>query len=207
MNNRSFDSFLEDGCGRCDKYQTPDCKVLSWTEPLVALREILNDTVLDEEMKWGSPCYTLDGKNVLLVAARADHCSVGFMKGFALDDPDELLEAPGPNSRYARLMKFRSVDDVYAHRESLVGFLHQAIELHRSGVDVQPDSEFEPMPAELEQRLASDPELQAAFDALTPGRQRSYNLYVGGAKKSETREARVERSIPKIYAGKGYNER
>lgn len=206
MNNTSVDSYLEDGCGRCDKYQTPDCKVHLWTDALHALREILRDSELEEEMKWGSPCYTLGGKNVAMIVSFKEFCALSLVKGVALDDPEHVLEAPGPNSRYVRLLKFTSVDEVYAQREEAVRLLQEAIELERSGVQVKVDA-TEPMPAELEQRLETDEKLREAFEALTPGRQRSYILYVGGAKQSATRETRVERCATKIFAGKGYNER
>lgn len=207
MNNTSVDSYLSDGCGRCDKYQTPDCKVHQWTDALVAMREILRDTELDEEMKWGSPCYTLGGKNVVMITSFKDFCALSFFKGVALDDPDGALEAPGPNSRYMRLLKFTAADEVFDQREQARWFVDQAIEFERSGEEVEVDDSLEPMPIELEQELAADEALEQAWASLTPGRQRSHILHVSRAKKSETRERRAGKCAPKILAGKGYNER
>lgn len=207
MNTTSVDAYLRDGCGRCDRYQTPDCKVHRWTDALAALRELVLASELTEEMKWGCPCYTLDGKNVVMIMALNDHCGLSFFKGAALDDADGVLQKPGPNSRIGRVIAFTSAEDVARMRPQVTRLLHQAIAAERAGVEVVVDDAPEPMPAELEQRLAVDPALRQAFEALTPGRQRSHILYVSGAKQPETRERRAERCAPKITAGKGFNER
>jgi uncharacterized protein YdeI (YjbR/CyaY-like superfamily) len=206
MNNTSVESYLEDGCGRCDKFKTPECKVHDWAEPLVALRDLLRETELVEEMKWGSPCYTLGGKNVVMIVARTDYCALSFFKGSALDDDEGLLERPGPNTKHGRLLKFRSAQDVSDLGQQARDFVRQAIEVQRSGKEL-PKTEREPVPAELQQKLDDDADFRQAFEALTPGRQRSHILYVGGAKQSKTRVRRVERCVPKVMAGKGYNER
>lgn len=116
MNTTSVDAYLRDGCGRCDKYQTPACKVHLWTAPLEALRALLRSTELVEEMKWGSPCYTLGGKNVVMLTSFKEHCALQFFKGAALDDEAGVLERPGPSSQQVRLVKFRSLADVTARR-------------------------------------------------------------------------------------------
>jgi len=207
MNTTSADAYLRDGCGRCEHYRTPACKVHLWTEPLVALRALLLASGLVEEMKWGSPCYTLDGKNVVMLTSLRRCCALSFFKGVALDDDDGLLTRPGPNSRFMRLLEFRSMDEVSARRASAERLIQQAIEVTRAGTQVTPSGAPESMPVELEQRLEADAVLSRAFEALTPGRRRSYFLYVSGAKRAETRERRVERCVPKIIAGKGFNER
>lgn len=206
MNRGDVDSYLADGCGRCEKYRTPDCKVHHWAEVLVPLRDLLRETELDEQLKWGSPCYSLDGRNVVMITAFNDRAGLSFFKGVLLDDPDGLLQAPGPNSQAVRELRFTSSDEVEAHRDEVRRFLDEAIELERSGANVEFAKEPEPMPDELRARLDDDPTLAAAFDALTPGRQRSHILHVGGAKKSETRVNRVEKCAPRILAGKGFNE-
>ncbi len=206
MNNTSVDSYLKDGCGRCEHYQRPSCKVHLWTESLIALREILQESELVEEMKWGSPCYTLDGKNVIMLASTREYCAISFLKGAALHDAEDLLVPPGPNSRFARVFKFESADTVNTFRHQIADFVQQAIALQKAGVKVTPDA-IESLPDELEQRLNSDPELNEAFYALTPGRQRSYIIFVSGAKQPETRQRRVEKCVPQIFSGKGYNER
>lgn len=207
MNNTSVDSYLQHGCGRCDRFQTPECVVHLWTEPLIALRELLQKTELVEDMKWGSPCYTLNGKNVVMLASRKESCMLTFLKGAALTDEDGLLEKPGPNTKLPRLVNFRSLDDVIEVLPQVKKLIEQAIEVERSGVKVVSEEHSDTLPQELADRLASDPDLSRAFEALTPGRQRSYCIYISGAKQSATRIGRVERSIPKIFTGKGYNER
>lgn len=206
MNTISVDAYLLDGCGRCDKYQTPDCKVHLWTDTLVGLRAILTDTELVETMKWGAPCYTLDGTNVLMIAATVNYCAISFFKGYALEDPEDVLELVGPNARVGRVIKFRQAGDLDAKRDATVAMVQQAIDLQKSGAIPPPPEVEDVLPEELEDRLDSDAELREAFDALTPGRQRSYIFHIGGAKKSATRASRVERCIPKILAGKGFNE-
>jgi uncharacterized protein YdeI (YjbR/CyaY-like superfamily) len=206
MNNTNVESYLRDGCGRCSRFQTPECKVHLWTDALSALRGLLLESELVEQMKWGSPCYTLDGKNVVMLASFNEFCSLSFFKGAALGDED-LLVKPGPNSRYARRVEFTSLEDVVERRSDLLRILEAAIEFERSGEEFEPDDALEPMPVELEERLAVDEDLRLAFESLTPGRQRSHILYVSGAKKAQTRVNRAERCVPKILAGKGYNER
>lgn len=207
MNRTSVDSYLQDGCGRCDRYQTPTCKVHRWTPALVALRALLRSTVLTEEMKWGAPCYTLDGRNVVMLGALQDCCTLSFFKGAALVDEEGALERIGPNAHSGRVLRFRSVEDALARSEQALRFVEQAIALERSGGKVPPRAGPEPVPAELEQRLAADTALRAAFDALTPGRRRSHVLHVSGAVQSATRARRVERCVADILAGRGFNER
>ncbi|WP_230467378.1 YdeI/OmpD-associated family protein [Lujinxingia vulgaris] len=206
MNTGDVDSYLEDGCGRCKHYQTPECKVHQWAEGLRALREVVRATELEEQLKWGSPCYSLEGQNVAMIGAYRDNFVLSLLKGAALPDPAKILEKPGPNTRYARVVRFRSVDEVVERRDALAQLLHEALVFERSGKEVEVDAD-DALPAELEERLEADADFKEAFEALTPGRQRSYQIYIGGAKKRETREARVERAVPKIMEGKGWNER
>jgi uncharacterized protein YdeI (YjbR/CyaY-like superfamily) len=178
-----------------------------WTKALAALRELVLASGLVEEMKWGSPCYTLGGKNVVMLTAFKEYCALQFFKGAALVDDAGVLESPGPNSRFTRFLKFQSLEDVLARREQAGSLIEQAVALERAGTKVAAEPASEPVPVELKRRLAADPALRRAFDALTPGRRRSHILYVSGAKQSETRQRRVERCAPEISAGRGFNER
>ena len=207
MNTTSVDSYLRDGCGRCDHYQTPACKVHLWTDALVALRALLRETELVEEMKWGSPCYTLDGKNVVMMTSFRGFCSLSFFKGVALGDDEGALVSPGPSSRFMRYLRFNSAEEVERRRAQVSRLLLEAIALERSGAKLEVEEASEPMPDELEERLIADPELRRAFEDLTPGRQRSHILHVSGAKQSATRRRRVEACALEILAGKGFNER
>jgi uncharacterized protein YdeI (YjbR/CyaY-like superfamily) len=207
INRTSVDAYLKDGCGRCEHYQTPACKVHLWTGALVALRALVRASGLVEEMKWGSPCYTLEGKNVVMIVSFRDHCSLSFMKGQALVDDDGVLESAGPNSRFVRMVKFRSVADVDARRVTIVNLLSQAIALERAGTKVVVPVDDDPLPDELQARFDDDRALHEAFVALTPGRRRSHVLHIAGAKQTETRARRVERCATDILAGRGFNER
>ncbi|RME22308.1 MAG: hypothetical protein D6798_16115 [Deltaproteobacteria bacterium] len=207
MNTTSADSYLQHGCGRCERFRTPQCKVHQWTEPLVALRALLLETELREEMKWGSPCYTLDGRNVVMLTAFQDFCCLAFFKGALLTDEDGLLDAPGANSRAVRQLRFTSAEQVHRRQGLVKRLLDEAIALERAGARVPVRESPEPVPVELEEVLDADPRLRAAFDALTPGRRRSFILYVSGAKQATTRTRRAQRCIPKILEGKGFHER
>lgn len=203
----NVDAYLKDGCGRCEHYRTPRCKVHTWTQALAGLRAIALDAGLVEEVKWGSPCYTLEGRNVLMLVAMRERCAVNFFKGAALVDEDGVLESAGPNSRFVRQLVFRSNAEVLKRRAQIKRFVAQAIRLERDGVTVDAAPAREPIPEELAARLASNAKLRKAFDALTPGRRRSHVLHVSGAKQSDTRERRVDRCVPVILAGRGFNER
>ena len=207
MNTTSVDSYLAEGCGRCDRYQTPACKVHAWGPELVALRALVLASGLSETLKWGQPTYTLDGKNVVIVSARDDACILSFLKGVLLDDPDGILEKPGPNSHVGRVIRFRSLDEVHARTEMTRRLIEQAMAVQRARTPIPPREDAPELPDALREVLEADPAVQAAFDDLTPGRQRSYIFHVSGAKREATRARRAERCVPKILAGKGFNER
>jgi uncharacterized protein YdeI (YjbR/CyaY-like superfamily) len=207
MNRESVDAYLRDGCGRCDKYRTPACKVHLWTPALRALRAMLLEAGLTEEMKWGQPCYSLEGANVVLIASLRDQCALSFFQGAALTDADGLLVSPGPNSRFARYLPFRSLAEVESRRAAIAGFLAEAMQRARTGQKVDAPPAAEPVPEELARVLAASPERARAFEALTPGRRRSHVLHVSGAKQSATRAKRAEACALKVLEGKGWNER
>lgn len=207
MHNESVERFLADGCGRCEHFQTPQCKVHRWTEELVELRGILGATQLEETMKWGSPCYTLDGKNVVMLTAMREWCGLSFFKGSLIPDEAGRLVAPGKNSQAARTLRFTSRREVRAERAMTMDYLERAIEIERSGARVKFAASPGDLPAELERVLDGDAELRSAWGRLTPGRQRSHILHVSGAKQAKTRTSRAAKSRPKILAGKGFNER
>lgn len=207
MNRGPVDSYFTDGCGRCDHYRTPQCKVQRFAAPLAALRKLVQATGLTEQLKWGQPCYSLDGKNLVLISAFQDACALNFFEGAALTDPTGVLEAPGPNSRSARYLKVRTAADVKARKADIVRLLDETIALARAGGAPKPAPARTAMPDELAQRLAADAGLRKAWAALTPGRQRSHLLHIGAAKQAETRARRVERCADDIRVGRGWNER
>ena len=177
-----------------------------WPAEIAALREVLLGCGLTEAIKWGKPCYGHDGANIVIVQEMKDFLALMFFKGALLDDPAGVLEDQGPNSRSARRMCFRSVDDVERLAGTVAEYVARAIDVEEQGLEVEPAPELE-LVAELRERLDADPELQAAFEELTPGRRREYHLHVAGAKQAATRAARVEKHVDRILAGKGLRDR
>jgi len=180
-----------------------------WRDELEQLRRIVLECGLTEEVKWGAPCFTVDGGNVVILGVLNDYCCLSFFKGVLLKDPEGILRAPGENSRSARLIPFTAVDQVLAMEPALKAYVREAAELERAGakVDFAKDRDDTPVPAELAARLDEDPEFRAAFEALTPGRRRGWILHFSGAKQPATRASRIERAAPRILAGKGMHDR
>lgn len=205
--NPEVDLYLETGCMRCELGGTPECKVHLWTDILKALRAIVLDCGLTEERKWGVPTYTFQRKNIVNIAAFKNFASLSFFKGALLQDTTGLLVKPGENSQSGRYMPFTTLSEVQQHQAEIKAYLFEAIEAEKQGlkIDFKAKNELK-LPIELADKLEKLPELKAAFDALTPGRKRSYVLHISQAKQAATRENRVEKCIPKIFQGKGFNE-
>ncbi|MFN3178283.1 MAG: YdeI/OmpD-associated family protein [Phaeodactylibacter xiamenensis] len=206
MMQTTVEGYLTEGCGRCPLGGTPGCKVHAWSAELHALRGILSKSGLIETAKWGVPCYTLNGKNVLLLSAFKNHCAISFFKGALLKDDAGLLSTPGPNSQASRLLKFTSPDAVEALREATHDFIQQAIAIENAGLQIELNKSPEPWPEELQEWLEQDPVLKDAFEALTPGRQRGYVLYFSAPKQSKTRISRIEKCVDKIMNGEGLHD-
>ncbi|GLU44739.1 YdeI family protein [Allomuricauda sp. NBRC 101325] len=206
--NPKIDHYLSDGCGRCSLYSTPECKVHTWQEELKYLRRIVLDCGLDEELKWSVPCYTHNGHTLVMVVAFKESATLSFFKGALLRDEHGILMKPGKNSQASRVVRFTSVDEIVKLEDVLKAYIFEAIDVDKAGLKIKKKetSEYE-MPEELQQKLDEDPDFKMAFEALTPGRQRGYMLYISQAKQSQTRINRIEKCIPNIYKGKGYNER
>lgn len=179
----------------------------SWRPELEAVRALLLSTPLTEEFKWRGPCYTFEGGNVALYWGFKERCALGFFKGVLLKDPEGILVAPGENSRSSRIFEFTSVAAFEAKAEVLRAYVDEAIEIERKGLKVDLPKDDLDYPDELVDRLDGDPEFRAAFEALTPGRQRGWVLHFSGAKQSATRVSRIEKAEGKIFAGKGMNDR
>lgn len=201
------DAYLAAGCGRCALFQTPQCKVHRWRAALDVLRAVLRQTSLHETVKWGQPCYVLDGRNVAMLAAFMDCCALSFFDGALLTDDAGLLERPGPNTQAARVLRFRSADEVRTKQDAVRAYVEEAVRRARAGERWTAPAAVEPMPAELAALLAARTDVDEAFQRLTPGRRRSFLLHVGGAKQSATRARRAEKCVDKILAGKGFHER
>ncbi|MBS8226169.1 YdeI/OmpD-associated family protein [Vannielia litorea] len=182
-------------------------KLGDWKAEMEAVRAVLLAGPLEETFKWRQACYTWKGTNVCMPGGYGGRVRLSFFRGVLLDDPEGLLVPPGPNSRAARVMEFRSVEEVEAAREAIEAFVAQAVRLVEDGreVDLPPD-DFD-LPEELEEALAADDALREAWEALTPGRRRGWALHFGGAKRAETRERRIEKARDAIFGGKGMHDR
>ncbi|MCB1334494.1 MAG: YdeI/OmpD-associated family protein [Roseivivax sp.] len=178
-----------------------------WQAELSALRAILLEAGLGEEFKWRGPCYTAHGGNIGLAAGFKDRCVLSFFKGALLSDPAGILRLPGDNSRAGRVIEVADVAQIAALRPTILAYLHEAIENERLGRKLTLPKDDLDMPPELAERLAGDASLRDAFEALTPGRRRSWIMHVSMAKQPATRHARIDKAAPSIHAGKGLNDR
>lgn len=178
-----------------------------WQKEAGKLREIVLDCDLIEETKWGKPCFTYEKKNIAIIIPLKDTCALSFFKGALLKDPKHILQKIGEHTQAGRWIKFTSLKEITAMQPILRKYIYEAIEVEESGkkVTLKKASEY-PVPEELQARLDAAPELRAAFEALTPGRRKSYIFHVSGAKQAKTRAARAERCIPMILSGQGFNE-
>jgi uncharacterized protein YdeI (YjbR/CyaY-like superfamily) len=206
--NPKIDRYLAEGCGRCALGNTPQCKVNFWQDELKALRRIALESGLTEESKWGMPCYTFDKKNIVIVSAFKEYAAMLFFKGALLKDPKGILTTPTENSQSGRQARYTKLSDIKKTESVLKAYLAEAIELEKSGakVEFKKVSEFV-VPEEFQAVLDKTPAVKKAFEALTPGRQKGYLLHFAGAKQSKTREARIEKCLPGILAGKGIDDR
>jgi uncharacterized protein YdeI (YjbR/CyaY-like superfamily) len=172
------------------------------------MRQVLLDSGLKEEIKWQSPCYTHNGKNLILMGAFRDNCVMSFPNGVLMNDPHGLLVKPGENSRVSRVVRVRAGTDIDALVPKLADLVREAIRVADAGLVVERIPESEPeLPVEMDDAFADDPDLETAFYALTPGRRRSWILHISSAKQSATRVSRMEAAAPGIRRGKGHMER
>ena len=178
-----------------------------WQAEFKELRRIALACPLTEELKWGVPCYTYDGKNIALIHGFKEYCAILFVKGALLKDPQAILIQQTVNVQAGRQVRFTNVEEIRQVESTLKEYIHEAIEVEKAGLRVEhKGTEDFPMPEEFINKLESVPGLQEAFEALTPGRQRGYLLYFSAPKQSKTREARIEKSIEPIFQGKGLND-
>ena len=178
-----------------------------WKEEFTKLRQIILDCQLTEELKWGQPCYTLDGKNIVLMHGFKEYCAVLFIKGSLLKDAKGILIQQTENVQVGRQIRFTTVQEINKIEKTLKAYIQEAIEVEKAGLEVElkKTSDFA-VPEEFQSKLDGHPALKSAFEALTPGRQRAYIFYFSQAKQSKTREARVDKCIPKILDGLGLDD-
>jgi uncharacterized protein YdeI (YjbR/CyaY-like superfamily) len=178
-----------------------------WQEEIDHLRKIALGCDLAEELKWGKPCFTYQKRNVAIIIPLKDVCAFSFIKGALLKDPKHILHKIGEHTQAGRWVRFTSSTEISALRPTLRKYIDEAIQLEKSGskVPLKKASEYV-IPEELQARLKASPKLKASFGALTPGRRKSYIFHVSGAKQPQTRVARVEKCVPMILSGRGFNE-
>ena len=178
-----------------------------YPEETALLQDIAKSCGLTERIKWGKPCFTLGDRNIVLIQRFKHYIALMFFKGALLKDPEKLLFRVGEHMQAPRQLRFGTVAEILRLRTSVEGFIKEAVELERSGAKMKstPFAELV-IPEELLLRFKTDPTLQQAFAALTPGRQKGYVFQIAAAKQSSTRVSRIERYAPQILAGKGYNE-
>jgi uncharacterized protein YdeI (YjbR/CyaY-like superfamily) len=178
-----------------------------WQKEVRKLRRIVLDCGLTEELKWGNPCYTLDGTNIVLIHIFKEYCALLFFKGALLEDPKGLLVQQTENVQAARQLRFVSLQEITKKESVIKSYIKQAIRVEKAGIkfEFKKTAEFR-MPEEFQKKLDSSRALEEAFYALTPGRQRGYLLYFSSAKQARTREARVVKYMPQILKGKGLED-
>lgn len=182
-------------------------KAKQWQEETEQLRTILLDCQLTEELKWGKPCYTFQESNIAIIQGFKEYCALMFFKGSLLKDAKGLLTKPGENSQAGRQLRFTSVGAITKQKAVLKAYIYEAVKVEEAGLKVDfKEKTALVFPEEFQQKLKKMPALKAAFAALTPGRQRAYNLYFSAPKQSKTRESRIEKCIPLILDGKGLND-
>ena len=204
--NTDVNTYFTKGCGRCSLYATPKCKVLTWKNELSILRKLLMESPLKEESKRGSPCYTYNGTNVVMVQSFKAYCALMFFKGVLIKNDKGLLVKAGENSSSAMQVRFTHVDHVKKALPALKLLIKEAIQIENDGLKLEKTASTIEIIPELKDIFKKNPALKKAFDALTPGRQRGYNIFFSQAKQSTTRISRIEKYTPKILAGKGMQD-
>jgi uncharacterized protein YdeI (YjbR/CyaY-like superfamily) len=182
-------------------------KASKWQEEYSALRILVLECGLTEELKWGCPCYTFQENNIVLIHGFKEYCALLFMKGALLKDAKSILVQQTENVQAARQIRFTGVKEIVKIKTAVKAYIKEAIEVEKAGLKVKlkKPAEFK-MPAEFKNVLDGMPELKTAFYNLTPGRQRGYLLHFSSPKQAKTREARVEKYMPQILKGKGLDD-
>lgn len=182
-------------------------KASKWQPAFKALRMIILDCGLTEELKWGQPCYMFENRNIVLMHGFKEYCALLFFKGVLMKDDKKILIQQTENVQTARQIRFTDVHEIVKLEKTLKAYIYEAIEVERAGVTVKlkKTSEYK-IPEELQNKLDKSAALKKAFNALTPGRQRAYLYYFSQPKQSKTRVARIEKYTQPILDGKGLND-
>lgn len=202
-----IEDYFSKGCGRCDRFATPDCSTKLWAAGLADLRRICLAAGLTETVKWGHPCYMHAGRNIAIIGAFRGDFRISFFDAALMRDPEGVLEKQGPNTRYADAIRFADNGRVLAMEGVIRSYLRESMGYAEAGIRPPKEASDIDLPDEMTEALDADPELAEAFHGLTPGRQKSYAINLNGAKTPATRVARIARFRDHILAGKGATER
>ena len=182
-------------------------KSSKWREEMKKLRALVLDCGLIEELKWRLPCYTYQNSNVVIIQNFKDYCAISFFKGALLKDTEKVLHKPGENTQAGRLIRFSSLKEIENLEPVIKAYIKEAIDNEKTGLNIEYKKTTDyNIPEELEVKFNDDPDFKAAFDKLTPGRQRGYLLHYAQPKQSSTRVSRIEKSAQRIFDGKGLND-
>jgi uncharacterized protein YdeI (YjbR/CyaY-like superfamily) len=181
-------------------------KVKNWQAEMKALRAMLIEFPLTEELKWGKPCYAFENSNIIIIQGFKEYCGLLFFKGALLKDAKGLLVKPGENTQGGRLLKFTSVQEINKLTTTIKSYIKEAIEIEKKGLKIEPINTELVLPEELLAQFKKSASFKKAFNALTPGRQRAYNMFFTAAKQAATRETRIEKYKDQIMSGKGIND-
>ncbi|OCJ18252.1 hypothetical protein A6U87_04985 [Rhizobium sp. AC44/96] len=202
-----IEDFFTKGCGRCERFATPDCSTRQWIDGLNELRRICRKAGLVETVKWAHPCYIHEGRNIAIIGAFRGDFRLTFFNAALLKDPERMLEKQGPNTQHPDMLRFMENAQVANMEPVMLSYLKEAMGYAEAGIKPPRGQSQVELPEELIEALDSDPELAEAFHDLTTGRQKSYVINLSGVKKSETRAARITKFRGHILAGKGATER
>lgn len=202
-----IEEFFTKGCGRCERFATPDCSTRKWNNGLTELRRICLKTGLVETVKWGHPCYMHADRNIVILGALRDDFRISFFNAALMKDRKCVLEKQGPNTQHPDMIRFTDNSQVNEMEPVISSYLKEAMGYAEAGIKPPKEERIIELPDELVDALASDPELADAFNKLTPGRQKSYVINLNSAKNSATRISRIAKFRDKILAGKGAMDR
>lgn len=202
-----IEDYFSKGCGRCNRFATPDCSTRQWIRGLTDLRRICLDAGLIEHVKWAHPCYMHGDRNIVILGAFRGDFRISFFDAALLADSADVLEKQGPNAQHPTMIRFTQNSQVAEMKPIIMSYLKEAMGYAKAGIKPAKESTEIEWPDELVEALDSDPELAEAFYRLTPGRQKSYVLNLNSAKQPATRISRIVKFRDKILAGKGALER
>ena len=202
-----IDDYFTKGCGRCDRFATPECSTRTWRDGLEVLRRVCRDAGLQETVKWGHPCYMHADRNIAIIGALRGDFRLSFFDAALMTDPEGILERQGPNTRHPDMIRFREDAGVTRLEPVIRRYLTEAMGYAEAGIRPQKEPQDRDLPEELVEAMDADPELAEAFHALTPGRRNSYVVNLNSAKTSATRTFRIAKFRDRILARKGATER